>query len=72
MTRKGAAKTPHCTGPIRVITVREVAAYLHVHPVTIYKLLRRHQIPAFRMGSDWRFHIEEIDRRRLEQDRRGG
>jgi excisionase family DNA binding protein len=47
------------------MTVREVSAYLQVHPSTIYRLLARHQIPAFRIGSDWRFNIEAIDRWRL-------
>jgi excisionase family DNA binding protein len=72
MARKGAAKTPHYTGPIRVMTVRELSEYLRVHPSTIYRLLRRNQIPAFRMGSDWRFNIEAIDRWRLERDKPGG
>jgi excisionase family DNA binding protein len=44
-----------------ILTVSEVAAYLHVHPSTIYRLLRAHQLPAFRIGSDWRFDIEKID-----------
>ena len=43
------------------MTVREVSAYLQVHPSTIYRLLKRHEIPAFHMGSDWRFNIEEIE-----------
>jgi len=60
------------TGLIRVITVRELSEYLRVHPSAIYRLLRRNQIPAFRMGSDWRFNIEAIDRWRLEQDKPGG
>jgi excisionase family DNA binding protein len=72
MARKGAAKTLHYTGPIRVMTVRELSEYLRVHPSTIYRLLRRNQIPAFRMGSDWRFNIEAIDRWRLERDKPGG
>jgi len=67
MKSKDAAKTPHYKGPSKVMTVREVAAYLHVHPSTIYKLLKQHQIPAFRMGSDWRFHIDAIDRWRLQE-----
>jgi excisionase family DNA binding protein len=71
MTRKSAAKMPQYTGQINVMTVREVAAYLRVHPATIYKLLKRHQIPAFRLGSDWRFRIEAIDRWRLEQGHGG-
>jgi excisionase family DNA binding protein len=45
--------------------VREVCAYLRVSRATIYRLLKEHQIPAFRLGSDWRFNIEAIDRWRL-------
>jgi excisionase family DNA binding protein len=47
--------------------VNEVADYLRVHRSTIYRLLRQHGIPAFRIGSDWRFNIEEIDRWRERQ-----
>jgi excisionase family DNA binding protein len=36
----------------KVMTVRELSAYLRVHPSTIYRLLKRHEIPAFRVGSD--------------------
>jgi excisionase family DNA binding protein len=53
------------------MTVREVAAYLHVHPTTIYRLLRQNQIPAFRIGSDWRFNIEAIDHWRRQQEKTG-
>jgi len=38
-------------GPRKVMTVREVAAYLKVHPSTIYRLLKHDQIPAFHMGQ---------------------
>jgi excisionase family DNA binding protein len=72
MNGKGVAKTSHYAGPVRVMTVREVSAYLHVHPSTIYKLLKRHQIPAFHVGGDWRFNIETIDSWRLEQGKLGG
>ena len=37
------------------LTVRECAALLQVHTSTIYRLLRRREIPAFQIGSDWRF-----------------
>jgi excisionase family DNA binding protein len=46
----------------RVMTVRELSAYLRVHPSTIYKLLRRGELPGFRIGTDWRFNAEVIDR----------
>jgi excisionase family DNA binding protein len=43
------------------MTLEEVSRYLHVHPSTVYRLLKRREIPAFRIGSDWRFNIETID-----------
>jgi excisionase family DNA binding protein len=44
------------------MTLEEVASYLRVHPSTIYRLLKRRQLPAFKVGSDWRFNLESIDR----------
>ncbi len=55
------------SSPLRVMTVKELSEYLRVHPTTIYKLLRRGELPGFRVGSDWRFHIEQIDSWCLEQ-----
>ncbi len=50
----------------RVLTVHDVSSYLRVHPSTIYRMLKKHQLPAFRVGSDWRFTVEEIDKWRAE------
>lgn len=50
------------------MTVEEVSEYLHVHPSTIYRLIKRRKIPAFRIGSDWRFNIETIDKWRAEME----
>jgi excisionase family DNA binding protein len=69
--KSNAAKKFHYALPINVMTVREVSDYLHVHPSTIYRLLKRNQIPAFHMGSDWRFNIESIDRWCLEREKPG-
>jgi excisionase family DNA binding protein len=43
-----------------ILTVNELADYLRVHRSTVYRLLKQHQIPAFRVGSDWRFSQEAI------------
>jgi excisionase family DNA binding protein len=51
----------------RLVTVKELSSYLRVHPSTIYRLLKRGEIPGFRLGSDWRFNLEAIDRWRLKQ-----
>jgi excisionase family DNA binding protein len=53
-----------------VLTVRELAEYLRVHPSTIYRLLKKGQLHAFKVGSDWRFNVEEIDHWRLEGERK--
>ncbi len=52
----------------RVLTVREVSEYLRVHPSTVYRMLRKHQLPGFRVGGDWRFTIDAIDRWRSEAE----
>jgi excisionase family DNA binding protein len=44
-----------------MMTVKELADYLRVHPTTIYRLLRAGELPAMRIGSDWRFNRESID-----------
>jgi excisionase family DNA binding protein len=58
-------------GPQKVMTVREVSVYLRVHPTTIYRLLKKNQIPAFKIGSDWRFNIHSIDRWCLQKEKLG-
>src|SRR5260370_41861571 len=48
------------TEPAKVMTLEEVSRYLHVHPSTVYRLLKRREIPAFRIGRDWRVNIGAI------------
>ena len=52
----------------QIMTVRELADYLRVHPTTIYRQLKLGQLPAFRVGSEWCFNVAAIDRWCLEQD----
>jgi excisionase family DNA binding protein len=47
--------------PSEILTVEEVADFLKVHASTIYKLLKRHETPAFRVGADWRCHAVQIE-----------
>ncbi len=52
-----------------LLTVKELADYLRVHPSTIYRLLKRGNLPGIKLGSDWRFSVEAIDRwRQLQSD----
>jgi len=43
------------------MTVREVASYLRMKPVTIYKHAQSGKIPAFKVGTSWRFKKKTID-----------
>lgn len=49
----------------KVITIGELSAYLRVHRSTLYRLLKKGQLPAFKIGSDWRFNLETIDQWRM-------
>ena len=57
------------TGP-RVLTVHELAGYLRVHQATVYRLLRQQKLPAFRVGADWRFNREAIERWMIDEQKR--
>jgi excisionase family DNA binding protein len=55
---------------VPILTVKELSHYLKVHPSTVYRLLRDGQLPAFKVGSDWRFNVEAIDRWRLQREQK--
>jgi excisionase family DNA binding protein len=41
--------------------------YLRVHRSILYRLLKKQQLPGFKIGSDWRFNVEAIDKWRNQQ-----
>jgi excisionase family DNA binding protein len=45
-----------------ILTTKEVADYLNIHPLTVHKYARDGKIPAFKIGTDWRFHKKYIQR----------
>ncbi len=47
---------------LEIMTVKDVAVYLKMKPVTIYKLAKEGRIPAFRVASFWRFKKDLIDK----------
>jgi excisionase family DNA binding protein len=51
-----------------IVTVKEVSEYFRVHPSTVYRLLSKNQLPAFRVGSDWRFSLKAIDQWRMDAE----
>lgn len=48
--------------PTPFMTVDELADYLKMKTVTIYKHAQEGKIPAFKVGSKWRFKKETIDK----------
>ena len=45
-----------------VLTLEEAAKYLKIAKPTLYRLLDEGKIPAFKVGSQWRFSRDLIDR----------
>lgn len=45
-----------------ILTVQEVARYLRVHAMTVYRMIRRGDLPGVRVGRGWRFKRDQIDR----------
>ena len=43
------------------MTVDEAASYLRVSKETLYKMAQKQQIPASKLGSQWRFSSDIID-----------
>ncbi|MFA6321000.1 MAG: helix-turn-helix domain-containing protein [Candidatus Omnitrophota bacterium] len=55
-----------------LFTVQEVAAYLRMQPVTIYKHAKAGKLPCFKVGAKWRFKKSTIDRWITEQEEKDG
>ena len=45
----------------RMLTLREVSAYLNVNPATVRRLVRTGQLRAIRVGRDMRFEVRVVD-----------
>lgn len=44
-----------------LMDIKQVAEYLQMNKMTVYKLARQSKIPAFRVASEWRFKKELVD-----------
>jgi excisionase family DNA binding protein len=52
-------KKSHSLKPL--LTLDEVAKYLNVDRFTVYRLVGQRQLPAFKVGGQWRFNQEMIE-----------
>jgi excisionase family DNA binding protein len=43
-----------------VLNIEEACQLLRVGKVTLYRYIRRGEIPAFKIGRNWKFHREAL------------
>jgi excisionase family DNA binding protein len=53
-----------------VLTAKEVSEILRIHLGTFYRLVREGKFQGFRVGSEWRFRKDELERWMAEQTKR--
>jgi excisionase family DNA binding protein len=58
---KDSKDKPRAGGDSLVMTASELCEYLRIHRATLYHLIKRGEIPYFKIGVDYRFHREQID-----------
>ena len=46
--------------PFHLMSLKECAGYMQVHPMTIYKLAREGKMPAAKVSGQWRFERETV------------
>ena len=54
------------------MTVREVAKFLNVGNITVYRLVQAGDLPGFKVAGAWRFQSADIRRWIEERKRRAG
>jgi excisionase family DNA binding protein len=57
-TDTGEGRMPNS---LEILTLQQAAEYLNVHPNTVYRLARNGKLPAFKIGTDWRFRRTSLD-----------
>jgi len=45
----------------QIMTAGEVAKYLGVHQITVYRLIKETDMPAFKLKGQWRFKKDLLD-----------
>ena len=63
-SKQESPKRPERT---QIMTPKEAAKYLGFHLVTMYRLLMKQEIPATKIGCQWRFKKDVLDAWLLER-----
>lgn len=62
MNKYSAIRNPNSEFQVReILTPREAADYLSVHVRTIYRLVKKGDIPGRKIGGSWRFQKHALD-----------
>lgn len=56
----------------QIMTLKEVAKYLGVHSMTVYRLLKEKKLPGFKVGGQWRTKKEVLDGYLLKEIEKSG
>jgi excisionase family DNA binding protein len=46
--------------PARLLSAADVAAWFNVNIETVYDLIAKHQLPAIKIGGQWRFQEAQV------------
>jgi excisionase family DNA binding protein len=65
---KSMAETPEMPD---MMTIAEVALYLKLHELTVRRLAREGELPAFKVGRQWRIKRELLESWILERSGKG-
>ncbi|HKZ75922.1 MAG TPA: helix-turn-helix domain-containing protein [Actinomycetota bacterium] len=58
----GRRKQTGWVGGDRLLTVAEVAATMRVSNMTVYRLIKSGEVPALRVGKNYRIRESDVDR----------
>ena len=54
--------------PKDILTAEEVANYFRIHPYTVKRLAREGKLPGFKIGGQWRFEQNVLEKWKGKKD----
>ena len=61
MTPTAPAQQPAYPQRTQIMTLAEIAKYLGVHQMTVYRMLKSGRLPGFKLGRQWRTKKDVLD-----------
>ena len=52
--------TENSDQPLRLLTLKETADMLHLSGRTVHNMIKRRELPAFRVGGQWRINERHL------------